>query len=186
MLRLNAYPARHGMPFLPATDVPRRYHDGTPESLPLLSANRYGWAPTTIPLPDEAPTPHSGLDCFPPKGAFLMGLFARSSSPVNAGSPFEGTKGKGNDRPITRTRAYHRLHRCQGRQTERVCISSCDRDLIESQGRRGGRGFMRTAGTVGSVAQPRMGTRQPPNSPGHRGREMCGRPDPTWLVHRGG
>jgi hypothetical protein len=32
-----------------------------------------------------------------------MGLFARSSSPVNAGSPFEGTKGKGNDRPLTRT-----------------------------------------------------------------------------------
>jgi hypothetical protein len=91
------------MPFLPATDVPRRRHDGTPGSLPLLSANRYGWAPATIPLPDEAPTPHSGLDFFPLKGAFLMGLFARSSSPVNTGSPFEGTKGKGNDRPTTRT-----------------------------------------------------------------------------------
>ena len=102
MLRLYAYPARHGMPFLLATDVPRRYHDGAPESLPLLSANRYGWAPATIPLPEEAPTPHSGLDFFPLKGAFLMGLFARSSSPVNAGSPFEGAEGKGNDRPMTR------------------------------------------------------------------------------------
>jgi hypothetical protein len=102
MLGLYAYPARHGMPFLLATAVPRRYHDGAPESLPLLSANRCGWAPATIPLPDEALTPHPGRDFFPLKGTFPMGLFARSSSPVNAGSPFEGAEGKGNDRPMTR------------------------------------------------------------------------------------
>jgi hypothetical protein len=129
------------MPFLPATDGPRRYHDGTPEPLPLLSANHYGWAPTTIPLPNEASTPHSGLDFFPLKGAFPMGLFARSSSPINAGSPLDGTKAKGNDRPMTRTIAYTRFHMCQGSQTERVCISSGDRDVIESQGRRGGHDF---------------------------------------------
>jgi hypothetical protein len=81
------------MPLLPAIDMHRRRRDGTPQHLLRLSANRYGWTPTTIPLPDEAATPHSGLNLFSLRGPFPMGLCARPSSPVNAGSPFEDTKG---------------------------------------------------------------------------------------------